>query len=625
MPIKSLDLSNNKLTKLTNQMELLVNLTDLNLSHNELTQVQKLNFVNLEKLDLSYNHITSAKLKKIPKNIVHLDLASNEITYLPLDFMKLKSLRSLELVGNPLNCTCNTLHVRNWMSYHHVWSTNHILCASPIIVKGQPWLQARQNDVCIEPSSTTTQRSKYNWDNYEDDNEIMMGDQPQEDYQQDDADVEYDNEDEEEEENVEKDEAPVEDDEPLKDEKPVDDEPIRDETVDYDEGEEQSETKDPFADPSEAPPTDDEEKQEDETEKSDDDLNEDFMPVSQEPDHHEGSTTEPEVVSKSVSELENYDEGSGFEASSTVQQPIEDADESGSGSIPFWPAKGEHETVTGLNIFEDNTESPVVLLHEKVSGTSVETGTQEPVAKNAEISKASTDDNTATYILLGILGFCLVSLMAFVAMKNRQEKKRNRRGYDVEKNGNGATELLDMDKRLLGKPVDRNGNGHGKPEQAPLINDQPIHKEDRPSVFTSFHPPQINVDEAKPLKENNKSQQSLYDNAPNGNGHAEPVHQGRPSNGSVPKIPDSDEEVFHPASDDVNVPDSLNVSPEAPKRYSPIYTPVSPRSERYSPVYSPETGRVKIKLTETPKPKTPLVVTRSRSRAGEYVNTPNVN
>jgi Leucine-rich repeat (LRR) protein len=132
MPIKSLDLSNNQLTKLTNQLELLVNLTELNLSHNQLTQVHKLNFDKLEKLDLSHNRITSAKLKKLPKNVIHLNLAHNEITYLPVDFMKLKKLRSLELVGNPLNCTCNTLHVRNWITLQHVWSDNHILCASPV-------------------------------------------------------------------------------------------------------------------------------------------------------------------------------------------------------------------------------------------------------------------------------------------------------------------------------------------------------------------------------------------------------------------------------------------------------------------------------------------------------------
>lgn len=560
MPIKSLDLSNNKLTKLTNQLELLVNLTELNLSHNQLTQVHKLNFEQLDKLDLSHNQITSAKLKKLPKNVAHLNLAHNEITYLPVDFMKLKKLRSLELTGNPLNCTCNTLHVRNWLTFNHVWSDKIILCSSPAIVKGQPWLQARQNDICMMPS-TTTQRSAYNWDNY-DDNEIMMGDQPAAD------DVNYDDEEEEQQEE-----------------------------------QEETDSTDVFADedktekPDEKQPEEEEDKAED-NEAIDDDL----MPVSQEPEVTSKAPTI--VVDKSE---ENYDEGSGDDAPPVSPQTVDDGDESGSGGIippgDFESSTDEpveRETVASLGIFEDNTEVPIGV-QSVINDATVDAGSQGE--QKGDLKTASTEDNTGTYVLLGILGLCLISLMLFVAMKNRKEKNRNRR-YDVEKNG--ATELQDMDKRLLGKPIDRNGNGNGKAEQAPLMNG-----DDKPTAFTSFHPtPAISIDEPKAApRENNKSQQSLYDNPTltNGNGHVEPVHG---------KSPDSDDEIFHPA-------ESLNVAQEVPKRYSPIYTPASPRSERYSPVYSPETGRVKIKLTETPKPKTPVVVTRSRSRAGDYVNTPN--
>lgn len=584
MPIKSLDLSNNQLTKLTSQLEVLVNLTELNLSHNELAQVHKMNFDQLDKLDLSYNRITSAKLKKLPKNVVHLNLAHNEITYLPVDFMKLKKLRSLELAGNPLNCTCNTLHVRNWMTYLHVRSDKPILCASPSMVKGQPWLQARQIDICIEPSSTTTQRSKYNWDNYEDDNEIMMGDEPQ---AEDVADVDYEEEEEEEEE----------------------------------------ETKDPFADASEKPEaSEDEEKPEEK--KADDDatIDEEFMPVSQGPDH-DGSTAEPESASKSVADDDDdNEEGSGGTIIAPVsEEPTDDTEDSGSGFVPAVDLKdedeasGDDEESTPLGIFDDGTEVPI--LHRGVDGANVDDDGNKisPEPSSGDMKKA--DSNQGTYILLGILALCLISLMVFVAMKNRKEKKRNRR-FDVEKAG--ATELLDMDKRLLGKPLDKNGNGngHGKAEQAPLINDYPAH--DKPSMtYTSFQPPAITVDEPKAApRDKEKSQQSLYENIPNGNGHIEPIHHS-PLNGNAHQTPDSDDEAFHPANDGPISPESLNVSPEAPKRYSPIYTPASPRSERYSPVYSPETGRVKIKLTETPKPKTPVVVTRSRSRAGDYINTPN--
>lgn len=621
MPIKLLDLSNNQLTKLTSQLELLVNVTELNLSHNQLTQVYKLNFNSLERLNLSHNRITSAKLKKLPKNVIHLDLAHNQITYLPVDFMKLKNLRSLELAGNPLNCTCNTLSVRNWITFKHMWTENLIVCTAPSIVKGQPWLQARQNDICLETSTTTTQRSKYNWDNYEDDNEIMMNDQPDES-----GDVEYDDE--------EDDETEKKDDEPASEEKKdvpaaSEEATVNDTPADQpdESNAENDDSEDVFGETSEKPEVKVEEKNNDDDLDYDDDL----IPVSREPSPNESSTVEPEAVSKIVTDLGSDYEGSGADSLLSVpsEAPEDDTDESGSGGGIFIPGGDSDDATTEadvglptLGIFEDSDAAAIEVHKAPVGGADSDTENIDPsIAAGAQgsgdIKKASTDDNTGTYILLAILALCLISLMIFVAMKNNKEKNRNRR-YDVEKNG--ATELQDMDKRLLGKPLDRNGNGNGKPEQAPLINEHPNERQTVPSMLSSFHPPEITIDEPKAAaRDKNKSQQSLYENLPNGNGHVEPVHQS-PTNGSVHKAPESEDELYLPA---VESPESLNVSPEPPKRYSPIYTPASPRSERYSPVYSPETGRVKIKLTETPKPKTPVVVTRSRSRAGDYINTPN--
>lgn len=610
MPIKSLDLSNNGLTKISNQLEVLVNLTELNLSHNKLTQVQKLNFQHLEKLDLSHNHITSGKLSKLPRNIVSLNLAHNDITYLPVDFMKMKKLRNLDLHENPLNCTCDTLHVRNWMSYQNVWSSKVIVCSAPQQVKGLPWLQARQNDVCLELSTTTIRN--YKWDDL-DGNDIMMGDQP-DTIDENVKDIEYD--------------------------EGIDD--LNEETGDDDK-------KNIF----------DEEMQQDEnneaeTEKDEhNELKEEFIPVPA--DSQESTSVEPEVDSSSS----NDDEGSGHvpepiimatkEDEKKQEEEYDDGSGSGDGIIPVVPLiqstsekAEENEDPTeettlpaiiekgskpdlSLGIFEDFTDPPIIIpdvQKNKIEPEPVEAVPESEKSsvddKKGDIKMASpTDDNTGTYVLLVIIGILLISLIIFVAYKNRQEKRQARRKYDVEKNG--ATELQDMDKRLLGKPLEKNGNG--KQEHSPLING-----DDHPQEFTSFKPPEITVDEPiqeLPHKENGKSQQSLYD-TPNGNGGIhEPVHQ--PGNGSLPKSPDSDEDVFHPATDAPVDQESLNTSPEPPKRYSPVYPPVSPRSARYSPVYSPETGRVKIKLTETPKPKTPVVVTRSRSRAGDYVNTPNNN
>lgn len=533
MPIKSLDLSNNQINKLSTQLEMFTELEELNLSHNRLTHVNKLNFKNLQKLDLSSNQITSAKLKKLPKTVVELNLAHNEITFLPVDIMKFKKLRKLEMAGNPLNCSCDTLHVRNWLNTNHVW-TDKIICSSPIIVKGQPWLQVRQNDICFE-ASTTTQRSKYNWDEY-DDNEVMMGDQPQEDNADDekkDYDENYDDKEEE-------------------------------EKSDTNDGEiNQEEDEDVFEDKSK---TDNNEEEKEETAEN---VDEDLIPVTPESNNEENQEQE---------------EGSGGESSSPTS--IVDDDGSGSG----FP---EDETESsGLGIFDKGTTDSTVAPIGGQSGKIIDE-VSGPVANNLganddESTKKAAQDNKGTYILLVILGICLIALMVFVMMKNKKEKNRNRR-YDVEKNG--GTELQDMDKSLLGKTADKNknGNGNGKAtEHIPLMNGQ-------------FQTPEITVDEP--------SKQPM-----NGNG-VKPSDSLHEIPNDRKTHPESDEESFHPAND--NLPESLNVSPEPPKRYSPIYTNRSPHSERYSPVYSPETGRVKIKLTETPKPKTPVVVTRSRSEERE--------
>ena len=180
LPLQSLDLSHNQLSKLSNHLELLSNLTTLDASHNQLTQVHKLHFRKLEKLDLSFNKITSAKLAKLPSHVVHLNLSHNEITTLPISLMKLKKLKTLELNGNPIDCTCDTLHVRNWLTSRNVWSDEHIKCMSPLILRGKPWLAAKQTEICHEEmlQRRPNNGAKYDWDNYDDENELMQGDDP---------------------------------------------------------------------------------------------------------------------------------------------------------------------------------------------------------------------------------------------------------------------------------------------------------------------------------------------------------------------------------------------------------------------------------------------------------------
>lgn len=567
MPIKQLDLSNNQLEKVSHQLQILEDIEELNLSHNKLTQVQKLNFKNLQKLNLSNNRITSAKVKKVPRTVVELNLAYNEITYLPTEFMKFKQLRRLEMNGNPLNCTCDTLHVRNWLNTNNVW-TDKIVCASPISVKGRPWLQVRQNDICFEPSSTTQQapfKSKYNWDEYEDgSNDIMMGDQPQDD----DATETSDKEDE---------EVKDYDEEEKQPDAAADDEvQEKDEDIFDDDKEDQS------AETSVTP-----------EKPSDDDDN--LIPVTPENEYDDHS--EP-----SVSDVSVNNEGSGDDLPSSSPTSFDE----GSGNEDSGNEESGDDKLPSLGIYEG--ESTVQTL----MASNIDANVQ-PNPDLAPDTERASPDNKGTYVLLAILALCLIALMVFVMMKNKKEKTRNRR-YDVEKHGD--TELQDMDKHLLGKPTEKignsNSNGNGKAEHIPLMNGNGNNPSNDDKTYLDA--PAITVDVPR-----DEQQRKL-----NGNGKlpAESIHEiptkaeEAVDSPRKPVSSDSDDDSFHPA-----INDSLNVSPEPPKRYSPVYTSRSPPNERYSPVYSPETGRVKIKLTETPKPKTPLVVTRSRSGERDYVNT----
>lgn len=603
-PVEALDLSNNQLAKVTNQLELLENLKELNLSHNSLTQVSKWRFKHLQKLDLSHNHITSAKLAKLPIHILYLNLSNNDITYLPLSLMKLKKLRAIELDGNPINCTCDTLHVRNWLSSNYVWSDRHIKCMGPQSVKGQPWLQVKQIEIChqeVQASGNTG--GKYEWDNYDDDNELMMAD---------DAGKVFD-----EDEGGSGDDAPEED--------QIDDDHTDDHTHDH--------TNDEAMKAEQFLPVQTTEKPAEDTGEEEEGSGGDIPIIGHVAASDNSSTTvAPLSESSTTDDNDDYDEEDESSGDGGVILPDvpEEYDEKNSTETDndFPEAPEEHPISEPPEVDEvDETPSPVPTLSifEDVSSTSAApvlfrglptdkpaddsevmgtTNGEVLVPMKAEESlKTAEQDDSGTIMLLVIIGIALLVLVIFVAMKNRKARSRNRREKrDVE--GAPATELVDM-----AKPIEKNGHAD---------HEKPLNGDSKTPLYSFQAPPSITVDE--PLKENGKSNPNLYDNGPtsNGNGNIEPVHQSPPSNGSVPLSSDNDDD-YHPALD--HQPDSLAASPEVPKRYSPIYSPASPRSDRYSPVYEPETGRVKIKLTETPKPKTPVVVTRSRSKAGDYVTT----
>jgi hypothetical protein len=523
-----------------------------------------------------------------------------------------------------------------------VWSDKHIKCMAPQEYKGRPWLQVKQVDVCTTHRKVTAHTS-YNWD--DDENDLMLGDQP---------------------ETGSGHQLPIEDDEDIKQFIPVEVKKVKEESaieetnlvdsVGTDGSGEDSEevhSEEPLVDHSARGILDGVSSSEGsgETVSTESTPEEDdegsgggiFLPISKNVRKFGSTSESPSSESPSsenpLSGIDFPDSNENSYEDENNPIPIPGLDIFGGGKESTAAPAVEAEIVAKKHDVVDTGKHPdddaVIDPNVAVRINDGEVGKTKIPEK--EVATATAEDNKSTYILLAVLGIILLSLILFVACKRKGSNNRNRsEKSDVEKAK--STELQDMDKRNLGKALEKK---NGIPEFVPLIDRE---KKDlnKPSNGTETYDKPRKLDEVdgvneskpllssfKPIEEhdestphqptNNDSNNNANSNGGIPNGSTTPTPAARSSLPGVHQTPNSlhipdnnDDDVFMPASE---------MQP-TPKRYSPIYSPRTPKSDRYSPVYSPETGRVKIKLTETPKPKTPLLVTRSRSRAGDYVTTP---
>lgn len=632
--IQSLDCSSIGITKITTQLDKLTNLMKLDLSNNHLSEISILNR-RIKELNLSHNSITSGKLSKIPQYVQHLDLSYNEITYLPLEFKNLKNLKSIELFENPINCTCETLQVRNWLTAIHVWTNNLVICSGPLQFKGKPWLQVKERDIC-PPTDNEPNLLPSIWDDSE--NDLMLGDQPIIDDSGETAD----------EDEMEKDFLPIEANDTVNTKNSTSEENDEDYDGSGDESSdipanyniripayEGSGTEDDKTDIASQAVTEETEEEEEEDEEEEDGSG-----------SGDGMLFIPHIKSR-------FDEGE--PASTTQENSAEDKYDDFTTITPF-PlnifGNGVHRFNDDVTPDPDTSDGSIdeeVIVPVSVSSSTGEKIQAMPDGKigNGQVSESNvgvgdaktseTSESRSTYILLGILGVLLLGLIAFVLFRKKgTDKRRNRRNStDVE--SPPGTEMADMNKELLGKPVNKNGNGNV--EIVPLM---PIKdKWDAPSKQANGNgradPKDLRKAEEPLLQKLNAPESHSAAPAvipPPSNESTKPMHNGNvsddgsseannnvrpdavPSAGdnlpSAPPLPEpaAEQPAIHLNNNDVNAGDDE------------VFMPISPKPSRYSPVYSPETGRVKIKLTETAKPKTPMLVTRSRSNAGDIITTP---
>ncbi|GBP13110.1 Protein windpipe [Eumeta japonica] len=254
-----------------------------------------------------------------------------------------------------------------------------------------------------------------------------------------------------------------------------------------------------------------------------------------------------------------------------------------------------------------------------------------------EVNKKTTD-KAGTYVCIALIVILLVGLIGFALIKGQIRKRRDRRllrqqRRDVEK---ASKEMVDMNKSLLGKPapvddpIDRKING--KYELVPTH--EPTHKKgENGDIPNGVNHDSNGVKENSP-RDGNQNKNSSIDN--NINEQEKPINptQQETSLNMASASPDSRKDTHSLSSEDIFVPINDDDQPHMngitdsdisqplidgnPNTDSDFLSP----SREYVPVYSPDMGRVRIKLTETPKPKTPVLVTRSRSNAGDIIITP---
>ncbi|XP_028164304.1 protein windpipe [Ostrinia furnacalis] len=637
--INILDLSHNNITKLTHELDRLTEVVTLDLSTNGITNLNKFlhNAKKLVHLNLANNRIQTLSLTHLPTSVSSLDLTNNLLKDVPSDLGHLDGLEHLELEGNPLNCSCENIMARDRLLQANVL-IDRVKCSSPVKLKGRSWLELKTKDICKIPKSEP---------NYLD---MMMGDQAMDAVQigeqstalrsmplvapsdLDDGEVIHTS-------------NTAEDDDSkmfLRVDRSTSSSPLDDIEGS---GEFDTATVPNIIEPTvsvkhaadilrsdDVLPVENEHNTEDPLEGSGQGSGSGEFPlifgdfIDNEPitETTEAATTTP---------LKDLEAG-------PVTRLFDDVNDSSS----EFPMPEMPSVYKGDRNFYMNTDPPVVKEDHVTPQVSRDTTVSEHIrvtqaSENLGAAPTTTDKvqphKTGTYVCIAIIVVLLVGLIGFAIVKGQMRKRRDRRllrqqKRDVEK---ASKEMVDMNKSLLGKPagleapIEKKVNG--KYELVPT-HEAHQKKGENGDLSNGVKYGDNNDVRTDSPRDTNQNKSSSKDN----NLAGEPHPQQETSFESAPASPDSrkdtnslsSEDIFVPSNDDETprLNGTLDLDVSQPLMNGDQITDsdfLSPTRE-YVPVYSPDMGRVRIKLSETPKPKTPVLVTRSRSNAGDIIITP---
>ncbi|XP_041975346.1 protein windpipe [Aricia agestis] len=635
--INILDLSHNNITKITHELDRLTEVVTLDLSTNGLTDINKFlhNAKKLVHLNLAHNRIQSMSLLHLPTSISSLDLTNNLMKNVPSDVNHLASLEHLELAGNPLECSCENIIARDHLIANGVF-IDHVKCSGPANLKGKSWLELKTKELCKVPTF---------------DMDMMMGDQPFDAVQIG-------------EETTALRSMPLTANTDLEDGKVISDTAHENDNDDDDNV--QFMKVGHYSSPSRTHEIEGSGEAESTT------MIDIIEPIEERKMYNNLMMSEDMLPVNNVKTTEDPDEGSG-EGSGFGY--IDFNHETDKGIITTTPVVEDFFPPTIPNVFEEDSENdtgmdfpmhtpPTIYQggsdwHKKVvteeptlstmKAVTLEATRDTTVSEQIRITQPSevldqasrNEENgpthkTGTYVCIALIVVLLVGLIGFAITKSQMRKRRDRRllrhqKRDVEK---ASKEMVDMNKSLLGKPaVAETPNEKITNGKYELVPTHEVHqkkdkngdlshgkKYDESNGLRTDSPRDTNQNKNS-SKDNNLTpdvlppQETSFDSDV-----VAPTSRKDTNTNSI-----SSDEYFVPINDDDATRINGNLESDTSQPLingDPDY--LSP-SREYVPVYSPDMGRVRIKMTETPKPKTPVLVTRSRSNAGDIIITPSLD